>query len=74
MYFRDGNGAFMAIHWPDKQKTTKYDKEFYITQDLFAVVLSYLFDSLVPLKHRVQDTSVRIKNHKFDKGNFYPYF
>jgi hypothetical protein len=74
MYFRDSNGAFMAIHWPDKQKAAKYDKEFYITQDLFAIVLSYLFDSPIPLKHKVQDTSVRIKNHKFDKGKFYPYF
>jgi hypothetical protein len=74
MYFRDLNGAFMAIHWPDKQKAAKYDKEFYITQDLFAVVLSYLFDSPIPLKHKVQDTSVRIKSHKFDKGKFYPYF
>jgi hypothetical protein len=74
MFFRDEHGAFMAIHWPDKQKATKYDKEFYITQDVFAVELSSLFESPVPLKHRVQDTSVRIKNHKFDKGKFYPYF
>jgi hypothetical protein len=74
MFFRDKYGAFMAIRWPDKQKATKYDKEFYITQDLFAVVLSYLFDSTIPLKHKVQDTSVRIKSHKFDKGKFYPYF
>ncbi|MDR3049630.1 MAG: membrane protein insertase YidC [Elusimicrobiota bacterium] len=74
LYFRDHFGAFMAIRWPDKARAAKYDKEFYITQDLFPIVLSYLYDSPIPLKYRIKDTAVRIKSHKFDKGVFYPYF
>jgi hypothetical protein len=74
LYFRDTYGAFMAIRWPDKEKAAKYDKEFYITQDLFPIIFAYLFDSDIPLKYRIKDTAVRIRNHKFDKGRFYPNF
>ncbi|MDR3243796.1 MAG: YidC/Oxa1 family membrane protein insertase [Elusimicrobiota bacterium] len=74
LYFRDSNGAVMAIRWPDKERAAKYDKEFYVTQDLFPIILAYLYDSDLPLKYKQQDTAVRLKSHKFDKGKFYPYF
>jgi YidC/Oxa1 family membrane protein insertase len=74
IHFRDSYGAFMAIRWPDKERAAKYDKEFNITQDLFPIVLAYLYDSPIPLKYKIEDTAVRIKDHKFDKGVFYPYF
>jgi arylsulfatase A-like enzyme len=74
IHFRDSYGAFMAIRWPDKERAAKYDKEFNITQDLFPIVLSYLYDSTEPLKYKIKDTEVRIKDHKFDKGVFYKDF
>ncbi|MDR1952806.1 MAG: membrane protein insertase YidC [Elusimicrobiota bacterium] len=74
IFFRDSFGAFMAIHWPDKQRAGKYDKDFDVTQDLFSVIFAYLFDSSEPLKYEIKDTAVRLKDHKFDKGKFYPYF
>jgi hypothetical protein len=74
IHFRNTYGAFMAIRWPDKKRAAKYDKEFNVTQDLFPIVLSYLYDSPIPLKYKIKDTAVRLKNHKFDKGKFYPNF
>jgi hypothetical protein len=74
IHFRDSYGAFMAVRWPDKERAAKYDKEFNITQDLFPIVFAYLYDSPIPLKYKIKDTAVRIKEHKFDKGVFYPYF
>lgn len=74
IHFRDTFGAFMAIRWPDKERAAKYDKEFNVIQDLFPIVLSYLYDSPKPLKYKIKNTSVRIKDHKFDKGIFYPHF
>ncbi|MDR3243794.1 MAG: YidC/Oxa1 family membrane protein insertase [Elusimicrobiota bacterium] len=72
--FRDSYGAAMAIRWPDKERAAKYDKEFYVVQDLFPIILAYLYDSALPLKYKPQNTAVRLKSHKFDKGKFYPYF
>ncbi|MDR1952242.1 MAG: membrane protein insertase YidC [Elusimicrobiota bacterium] len=74
LYFRDKYGAEMAIRWPDKKRASKYDKEFYITQDLFPIVLAYLYDSKIPLKYKIKNTDVRIKDYKFDKGKLYPHF
>jgi hypothetical protein len=74
IHFRDTFGAFMAIRWPDKKRAGKYDKEFNVTQDLFPILLSYLYDSPKPLKYKIKNTAVRIKDHKFDKGVFYPHF
>jgi hypothetical protein len=74
IHFRDTFGAFMAVRWPDKERAAKYDKEFNITQDLFPIILAYLYDSPEPLKYKIKDTAVRIKDHKFDKGVFYPHF
>jgi hypothetical protein len=74
IHFRDTFGAFMAIHWPDKERAAKYDKEFNITQDVFPIVFAYLYDSPIPLKYKIADTAVRARNHKFDKGVFYPNF
>jgi hypothetical protein len=68
IHFHDKYGAFMAIRFPDKKKAAKYDKEFVITQDLFPIVLAYLFDSVVPLKFRIGDTAVRIRGIEFDGG------
>jgi hypothetical protein len=68
IHFRDVNGAFMAIRWPDKVRASKYDKEFNVTQDLFPIVFAYLYDSPVPLKYKIKNTVVEIKGHKFDKG------
>jgi membrane protein insertase Oxa1/YidC/SpoIIIJ len=74
IHFRDRYGAFMAIHWPDRERAAKYDKEFNITQDLFPIVFAYLYDSPVPLKYKIAVTAVRMRKHKFDKGVFYPNF
>jgi hypothetical protein len=76
MHFRDRYGAFMAIHWPDRKKAEKYDKEFNITQDVFPIVFAYLYDSPIPLKYKIEDKdiTVRMRDHKFDKGVFYPNF
>jgi hypothetical protein len=74
IHFRDVYGAFMAIHWPDKEKAAKYDKEFNTTQDLFPIVFAYLYNSPIPLKYKIKDTAVRLRDHKFDKGVFYPDF
>jgi hypothetical protein len=71
IHFRDQYGAFMAIRWPDKKKAGKYDREFYIVQDLFPIVFAYLFDSAVPLKFRIKDTGIRMRGHRFDRGVFY---
>jgi hypothetical protein len=72
IHFRDMFGAFMAIRWPNKERAAKYDKEFNITQDLFPIVFAYLCDSAIPLKYKIKDTAVRIRDHRFDKGVFYP--
>jgi len=74
MKFRDIFGAFMAVRWPSRVKAEKYDSDFNVTQDLFPIVLSYLFDSEVPLKYKVENTEVQLGPHKFDKGVFYPNF
>jgi hypothetical protein len=74
IHFRDNFGAFMAVYWPDKEKAAKYDNSFYVSQDLFSIVFSYIYDSPEPLKYKIKDTSIRLKDHKFDKGIFYPYF
>jgi hypothetical protein len=74
IHFRDQYGAFMAIRWPDKKRAAKYDRDFQVDQDLFPIVFSYLYDSPIPLKYRITDTALRIKDHKFDRGVFYPYF
>jgi len=72
--FRDVFGAFMAIRFPDKERASKYDKEFTVTQDLFPIIFAYLFDSEIPLKYKIQDTQLRLGTHKFDKGVFYKDF
>jgi len=74
MKFRDIFGAFMVVRWPNREKAEKYDSEFYVSQDLFPIVFSYLFDSEVPLKHKIQNTELRMGTHKFDKGVFYKDF
>ncbi|GHT36282.1 hypothetical protein AGMMS49593_00710 [Endomicrobiia bacterium] len=82
IHFRDMFGAFMAVRWPDKDRAAKYDKEFNITQDVFPIVFAYLCDSPIPLKYKIKDTAIRMpekskrlyRNHKFDKGVFYPNF
>jgi hypothetical protein len=74
IHFRDLYGAFMAIRWPDKERAAKYDKEFNVTQDVFPIVFAYLCDSPIPLKYKIKDTAVRMRDHKFDKGVFYPDF
>lgn len=77
IHFRDMFGAFMAVRWPDKERAAKYDKEFNITQDVFPIVFAYLCDSPIPLKYKIKDTAIRMRdhrNHKFDKGVFYPNF
>ena len=74
MKFRDIFGAFMAVRWPNREKASEYDKEFYVSQDLFPIVFAYLFDSEIPLKHKIQNTEVRLGPHKFDKGVFYKDF
>jgi hypothetical protein len=70
--FRDTYGAFMAIRWPDKEKASKFDKDFNVTQDLFPIILAYLYDDHILLKYKIKDTSVRLADHKFDKGIVYP--
>jgi hypothetical protein len=72
--FRDVFGAFMAIRFPDRERASKYDKEFTVTQNLFPIIFAYLFDSEIPLKYKIQNTELRLGPHKFDKGVFYPYF
>ena len=72
--FRDDFGAFMAIRWPDRERAEKYDADFDVTQDLFPIVFSYLFDSDAPRAYKPKDTAIRWKHHKFDKGVLYPYF
>jgi hypothetical protein len=72
--FRDVYGAFMAIRWPDKEKVSKYDKDFNVTQDLFAIILAYLYDSYLPLKYKIKDTSVKVLKYKVDRGEFYKDF
>jgi hypothetical protein len=74
LHFRDTYGAFMAIRWPDKKRAAKYDREFYVVQDLFPIVLAYLYDSSFMLQYKVKNTAVRIRSHKFDKGKFYKNF
>jgi len=74
MKFRDIFGAFMAVRFPDRERASKYDNEFFVSQDLFPIVFAYLFDSEIPLKHKIKNTEVRIGPHKFDKGVFYPNF
>jgi hypothetical protein len=74
VHFRDKHGALMAIRFPDKKKAAKYDKDFYIIQDLFPIVLAYLYDDPLPLKYKIKNTAVRMRGHKFDKGLFYPNF
>ena len=74
MKFRDVFGAFMAIRWPNMEKTEKYDNDFNITQDLFPIVFAYLFDSEIPLKYKMKNTELRLGPHKFDKGVFYKDF
>jgi len=74
MKFRDIFGAFMAVRWPSKEKATKYDSDFNVSQDLFPIIFAYLFDSEIPLKHKIQNTELRIGPHKFDKGIFYKDF
>jgi arylsulfatase A-like enzyme len=70
--FRDVYGAFLAIRWPDKEKASKYDKNFNVIQDLFPIIFAYLYDDHSLLKHKIKDTSVRLKDHRFDKGIAYP--
>jgi len=72
--FRDIFGAFMAIRFPDKERASKYDKEFTVTQDLFPIIFAYLFDSEIPLKYKIQNTQLQLGPHKFDKGVFYKDF
>jgi len=74
MKFRDIFGAFMAIRWPSKEKSAKYDNNFNISQDLFPIVFAYLFDSEIPLKYKMKNTELRLGPHKFDKGVFYKDF
>ena len=42
-------GTLIAIHWPDKYKAAKYDKNLLINQNIFPVIFSYLYDSPKPL-------------------------
>ena len=72
--FRDVFGAFMAVRWPDKEKSSKYDKEFNVTQDIFPIVFAYLFDSDIPLKYKTKNTELQLGPHKFDKSIFYKDF
>jgi len=72
--FRDVFGAFMAVRFPDKERASKYDGEFMVTQDLFPIVFAYLFDSEIPLKYKIQNTQLQLGPHKFDKGVFYKDF
>jgi len=74
MKFRDVFGAFMAVRWPNREKAEKYDNDFNITQDLFPIIFSYLFDSEIPLKSKMENTELRLGPHKFDKGVFYKDF
>jgi len=74
MKFRDLFGAFMAVRWPNSEKATKYDNEFNVSQDLFPIVFAYLFESKIPLKHKIQNTELLLGPHKFDKGIFYKDF
>ena len=74
MKFRDIFGAFMAVRWPNREKASEYDKEFYVSQDLFPIVFAYLFGSEIPLKHKIKNTELRLGSHKFDKGVFYKDF
>jgi len=74
MKLRDIFGAFMAVRWPDKEKASEYDNEFYVSQDLFPIVFAYLFNSEIPLKYKIQNTELRLGPHKFDKGAFYKDF
>jgi hypothetical protein len=74
MKFRDIFGAFMAVHWPNREKAEKYDSDLNVVQDLFPIIFAYLFDSEVPLKYKIENTEVRLGQHKFDKGVFYKDF
>ena len=74
MKFRDIFGAFMAVRWPSREKAEKYDADFNVSQDLFPLIFAYLFESEIPLKHKIKNTEMRLGPHKFDKGVFYPYF
>jgi len=74
MKFRDVFGAFMAIRWPNREKAEKYDNDFNITQDLFPIIFSYLFDSEIPLQYKMKNTELRLGPHKFDNGVFYKDF
>jgi hypothetical protein len=74
MKFRDLFGAFMAVRWPNREKAEKYDGDFNVSQNLFPVVFAYLFDNEIPLKYKIKNTEVRLGQHKFDKGVFYPNF
>jgi membrane protein insertase Oxa1/YidC/SpoIIIJ len=71
MKFRDVFGAFMAVRFPDKERASKYDSEFHVSQDLFPIIFAYLFDSEIPLKYKIQNPELRLGPHKFDKGIFY---
>ena len=68
LHFRDQYGAFMAVRWPDKDRASKYDEDFYVVQDLFPIVLAYLYDSREPLKYKIKDKSVRMRGLIFNKG------
>jgi hypothetical protein len=71
LHFRDQYGAFMAVRWPDKNRAAKYDEDFHIVQDLFPIVLAYLYDNPLPLKYKIKATSIRMRGHKFDKGKLF---
>jgi hypothetical protein len=74
MKFRDIFGAFMAVRWPSREKAEKYDEDFNVSQDLFPIIFSYLFDSDVPLKYKIKNTELRIGPHRFDRGEFHKDF
>jgi YidC/Oxa1 family membrane protein insertase len=49
LMIRDRFGTLVAIHWPDPERASKYDKNLLVNQDIFPVVFAYLVDSVKPL-------------------------
>jgi membrane protein insertase Oxa1/YidC/SpoIIIJ len=69
LFMRDRIGTLVAIHWPDKYKAEKYDKNLLMNQDIFPIIFSYLYDSPEPLSLKLEPVASHfgrtIKNGKF---------
>ena len=69
LLMRDRFGTLVAIHWPDKYKAAKYDKNLLINQNIFPVIFSYLYDSPKPLSLKLKPIA-KFKGRVIKNGKF----